>query len=84
METVITPEALEQSKFRKIALKDLYNPEETSDEAFVFVFPSPDPVDQVNGDGQLIEIDDCEKDFSFIYTSHRRIHSTPETIIYVR
>ena len=84
-DTVITPEALKQSNFREILAKDLYSPNcGDVDEAFIFIYPSPDPMDEINGDGQLLEVFDVLQDCSKAFTLHRTIDITPETKLYVR
>lgn len=77
--TVITPDALHRSM--KTARLDQVESIET-DEIYIFVFPSADPVNQVNGDGDLIEIYDWSKDFMSVGTSRGERRVSPSLDIW--
>lgn len=84
---VITPDALVRSKcMRKVTVAELNNPAATHEEAFVYIFPTGDPVDEINGDGRLVEITDWKADLSAVYLGNRgrEMATNPETEIYVR
>ncbi len=84
-DTVITPDALARSKnMAPLKLSEMYNPNQTFDEVYIFIFPSPDPTDEINGDGQLLEIWDCARDFSSVVTSRGNHKTTSDTIVYGR
>lgn len=84
MNTVYTPEALERSvakgKYKTCLLRDFGKTD--TDEAFVFVFPSPDLINAENGDGNFLEVWDYARDLSSVTTSRGDIATTPETVIY--
>lgn len=82
MDTVITPTALASSNFREIKLSDL--PRTDCDESFVFIFPSQNPINEANGDGELLEIWDYAPDFSSVETSRGPLTTEPDTRVYVR
>jgi hypothetical protein len=85
---VITPEALKNSKtFRAIPLKNIMDKDSVHDEAFYFAWPPPEgSINEVNGDGDLLEIWDWNYEFTKISVDPvgKEITVTPETIIYVR
>jgi hypothetical protein len=83
MNTVMTPEAVRRS-YTEGKLKDLAGPNFTGDEVFLFIYPSNDPINEVNGDGELWEIHDWSKDFSKVWTSRREHKTTPETVVWWR
>ena len=84
--TVFTPDCVERmvakGTFRKVALKDLKNAD--FDEAFLFRFPSNSIINEMNGDGDWIEVWDYATDATWVSTARGEIPATPETIIYVR
>jgi len=84
--TVFTPDALERSvargAFKKARLDDYLKID--ADEVFVFRFPSPHLINQMNGDGDLIEVEDVSIDYHSVTTSAGDISTTPETTIYYR
>lgn len=82
MNTVFTPEALARSRFKTCRLGDYLKAD--IDEAWVFVFPSRDLLNQENGDGDLLEVWDVAVDFSSVTTSKGDIRTTAETTIYFR
>jgi hypothetical protein len=84
MATVITPDALEKSGFRKMTLEDFHSQDGGWDELCVFKYPSPNAVDQVNGDGQLLQVWDFARDLSWISVEGREVAATSETEIWVR
>lgn len=79
--TVMTPEAVAKS-FKQARLGDAMQID--ADEMFYFRYPSPDLTNQVNGDGDLLEIWDYSPDFSVVVTERGNIPTTPETTIYYR
>lgn len=82
MSTVITPTALAASNFREIKLSDLRRT--VCDECYVFIFPSMNPINQANGDGDLLEIIDFAYDFSHVETDRGELPTDPDTKVYVR
>jgi len=82
MQTVITPDALVKSGYKKCKLSDLRNVD--ADEVCLFIYPSPDPIDQHNGDGKLLEIHDYAVDFSWVSTGRRQHPTTPDTEVWYR
>lgn len=84
--TVFTPEAVQRmvakGTFRKIKLRDLPNTD--CDETFYFRFPSPSVMNEINGDGDWIDVWDYSPDFTSIDTERGEISTTPDTEIYVR
>lgn len=72
MRTVITPDALARSKFGKCTLQEWadknFKPAEgfDGDELFYFRYPSPILENEMNGDGDLMEVIDWTKDLSSI------------------
>lgn len=82
MTTRITPAALERSNFRKVHVGGLRDAD--FDEVFHFTFPSPDPIDEVNGDGILREVTDYDYQGLYVHCGNRKIAVTPDTILYVR
>ncbi len=82
MDTVITPTALASSNFREIKLCEL--PRATCNECFVFVFPSSNPINAENGDGDLLEVLDFALDFSSIDTSRGSLPADLDTKVYIR
>jgi len=86
MMTVFTPDALERSVARgalKTArLGDFLKID--ADEVFVFRFPSRDIVNRENGDGDLLEVWDADRDYLSVTTRFGDIPTTPETTIYYR
>jgi len=84
--TVFTPECVElmvaKGTFRKVALKDLLKTD--FDEAFLFRFPSNSIINEMNGDGDWLEIQDFAVDSTWVSTARGEIPATPDTIIYVR
>jgi hypothetical protein len=82
--TIYTPEALERSvakgKYKTCLLRDLSKTD--TDDAFVFVFPSPDLINADNGDGNFLEVWDYARDLSSVTTSRGDIVTNPETVIY--
>lgn len=86
MNTVFTPEALRRSKsFKCTTLKNyLTDRNLDADEAFLFIFPSPDIFNEANGDGDLLEIHDFAQDMSEVYTSRGKHKTTPTTDIWYR
>jgi hypothetical protein len=84
--TVFTPDALERSvtrgAFKKARLSDYLKID--ADEVFVFRFPSPHLINQMNGDGDLIEVEDVSIDYDSVTTAAGDIATTPETTIYYR
>lgn len=85
---LITPAALARSKcIRKVTVTELKNPDATHDHAWVYIFPTGDPLDEINGDGRLEEIISWRDDLSAVYFGTGRgseMATTPETEIYVR
>lgn len=85
---VITPKALAASGYKPCNLGKLK--EQDSEEAFLYIFPSPDPINAANGDGELYEIHDFDKDYSWVLTErgqHKRLRGEPitaETTVYFR
>ena len=77
----MTPEAASRS-FRRASLMDLRTIDH--DEAFVFRFPSTDIVNEVNGDGDLIEIWDVAEDFQSVTTEFGELATTPQTEVLYR
>jgi len=82
MNTVITPKALERSKFKTCKLSELKNTD--CDEVFLFIFPSNSMVNQSNGDGDLLEVHDYSVNFDWIATSRGNHPATPDTIVHYR
>jgi len=81
MSTVFTPEALRNS-FKSATLGEVKDLD--ADEIFYFEYPSPNVVDEMNGDGVLYEIHDFAIDFSFIDIGRRNIPATSETEVWIR
>ena len=83
MKTVITPEALAKSKtFKQCKLSDWRKI--NADELFLFIFPSSDPFNEENGDGDLIEILDFNDELTEVGTDVGDVKVTPDTVIYYR
>lgn len=84
--TVITPDALQRSNFRPATVDDLLSKSATHDESFVFIFPSPNLINEMNGDGDLIGIDDIARDKSHLVLEDGSCISVndPNLKIYVR
>lgn len=87
MRTVITPDALARSGFQTCELKDLHGVE--ADEAFLFIFPSASMINQINGDGDLLEIIEVAGDCSWVEVDAGgggtiRLPASPEMTIYWR
>jgi hypothetical protein len=81
MRTVATPEVVARS-FKQCRLADLPNTD--CDEAFLFLYPSADVVNEENGDGDLVEIHDYASDFSWVNLGGRDIPANPDTIVHYR
>jgi hypothetical protein len=88
MNTVFTPKAVssmvEKGAVKRITLGEFIN--SGYDEAFFFRFPSPDPANEANGDGDWLEIEDYAHDFQCLWTSRGSI-DLPDgrnTVIYAR
>jgi hypothetical protein len=86
MSTVFTPEAVARmvakGTFRKVKLADLAKTD--CDEVFYFKFPSDSMMNEVNGDGDWLEVMDYAKKLDWIDTNAGTIETTPETEVYVR
>ena len=87
MRTVFTPEALQRSVekggFKTCLLKEWK--EVDGDEAFLFIYPSVDPINEVNGDGDFVEIIDFNRDLTLVdLDGGGSVKTTPETRIYYR
>ena len=78
----ITPAALARSGFRKIKLRELAAT--PCDEIWVFDFPSPSPIDQENGDGQLREVWDYTPNCLWLDVEGVARKATTETEVYVK
>jgi hypothetical protein len=83
MNTVMTPETVRRC-YSEGKLKDLADPNFVGDEVFLFIYPSTDPINEYNGDGELLEIHDWAKDFSKVWTFSSQYETTPDTIIWWR
>jgi hypothetical protein len=81
-DTVMTPTALASSNFREIKLSDLRYT--FHDEAFIFLFPSQNIINEENGDGDLLEIIDWDVDCSTVETNRGPLATDPDTKVYVR
>ena len=79
---VFTPEALKRSNFKPCRLDEVRSKEH--DGVYYFVFPSPNPINEINGDGDLIEIDGWAGNYSEIWHERGVINATPETIVYYK
>lgn len=95
MRTVITPDALERSKFGKCTLKEWsdknFTPKDglDGDELFYFRYPSPVLENEMNGDGDLMEVIDWSKDLASIDVDlgggrTKTITVEPDTVLYYR
>lgn len=87
MRTVFTPEALqrsvEQGGFKTCLLKEWKDMD--GDEAFLFIFPSIDPINEFNGDGDFAEIIDFNPELTLVELDGGGVaHTTPDTQIYYR
>jgi hypothetical protein len=91
MRTVFTPDALARSVakggFKTCKLSEWKDAD--GDEAFLFIYPSPILENEMNGDGDLLEIIDFNNDLTEVDTDAGggRLHShktTPDTVIYYR
>jgi hypothetical protein len=86
--TVFTPDAVnrmvKRGAFREVKLRDLRK--EDYDEAFYFRFPSSSVINEVNGDGDWLEV--WEWDFEYFEwincEGEREFKTNGDTIIYVR
>lgn len=81
MANVFTPDALHRS-FKSCRLADVLSVD--ADEVFYFRYPSPNVINEANGDGDLFEIWDYYKDWSKVVTEIGEIPTTPDTIVYYR
>ena len=59
------------------------------DEAFLFIYPSSDGVNEVNGDGEFVEIIDFMGDWSEVdvdagFGRTKVVKTNPDTLIYYR
>lgn len=88
--TVFTQQCLDsmvsKGTFRKVRLADLKTEGRSRgfDEIFYFRFPSTSILNEMNGDGDFMEIEDYAHDLSKIFTASEDIATTPETFVYVR
>lgn len=87
MRTVFTPDALARSKFKTCRLSEWRDVD--GDELFYFRYPSPNLINQENGDGDLMEVIDFAVDLSSIdadvgFGRTINIKTTPETLLYYR
>lgn len=94
--TVFTPKAIERmvttGHYRRVALKDLLATErrrqvlkglsDKHDSVYYFRYPSPDVINEVNGDGDFIEVYSCG--LATIDTEVGVISVTPDTVVYIR
>lgn len=78
-QTVMTPKAVTLS-FQTCKLSEITKID--ADEFFYFVYPSPNVLDAMNGDGNLYEIFDYNKDFSKIDTIRGNENTHPDLKIY--
>lgn len=86
MSTVYTPEAVERmvaaGTFKKCLFKDIKKI--NCDEIYIFIFPAKDVLNEMNRDGEWIEVEDYGRDGKTIYTSAGEMQVTGETEIYYR
>jgi hypothetical protein len=82
--TTYTPSALGSSvangKYKKCRLQDLAKTD--ADEVFLFRYPSPDLLNEFNGEGDFLEIWDVAVDLSSVTTARGDIKTTPDTTVY--
>jgi hypothetical protein len=87
-DTIFTPEAVDRmvakGTFKRIKLKDWKSVD--ADEMFYFRFPSHNLVNEMNGDGDWLEIIDFDHDFTEIDVNRGtiRLPLGGETEVYVR
>lgn len=79
---VFTPEALKRSNFKPCRLDEVNSKDH--DGVYVFVFPSPNPINEINGDGDLIEIEGWATDYSQMWHERGTINTTPATTVYYK
>lgn len=83
MNTVMTPDAVQRS-YKQCTLRESGDPNFTGDEVFLFIYPSTDPINEDNGDGELWEIQDWSADFGKVWTDKGEHTTTPDTIVWWR
>jgi hypothetical protein len=85
MATVFTTSAVERmlarGAFLKVRLADLATMD--YDEVFYFRYPSPDPINEANDDGDWLEVLDHAADFLWVDTERGKIPSDSGTEVYV-
>jgi len=92
MKTVFTPEALARSvangAYNTCKLGEWQNA--LGDELFLFTYPSEDPLNEANGDGDFAEIIDFNADMTEVDVDlgfggrTKTVKVTPDTIVYYR
>jgi len=91
MRTVFTPQALAKSvgkgAYKTCTLAEWKNAD--GDELFLFIFPSPNPLNEANGDGDFVEIIDFKTDLTEVDIDigggrTRTVKTTPDTLVYYR
>lgn len=87
MRTVFTPDALARSNYKTCKLSEWRNAD--GDELYLFIFPSEDPVNEINGDGEFVEIVDFKSDLSEVdvdagFGRTKTVQTTPDTVVYYR
>ncbi len=82
MNTVFTPDALNRS-FVAITLAEFASRDDV-EEGFFFLFPSRNIINEVNGDGDLVEVLDYGRNLSYIDTDFGPLAADKDTKIYIR
>jgi len=81
-DTLMTPAALTRSNLLTCRLCDLQGVD--ADETFLYIYPSQNYINELNGDGELIEVRDYASDCSCVDTSRGEIATDSRTIVFYR